>query len=152
MPIYLQVLFSIASVLVSAGAVVVSRAQWKLTSQKVRFDMFDRRLQAKEALLGLPDALIGKGKITSEAFENFRVHAYLCRFLFPGDGAEYIGKIYQIALRAVMLEGLIKHEMQVSQDSGKIKSLCDEKASLCRQIQETYKDADLRLDAYLKIA
>ncbi len=114
MPAYMQVILSITSVFVAVCAVIVSvaqwttaRAQWNLAKQKFQFELFDKRLRAKNAIFNLgASVLIPDSKV--KAWGEFVDHAFNCRFLFPDGAVLWIKEVFNQGWQYLLLDMQMK--------------------------------------------
>lgn len=160
---YGPIVFGIASIVVAVCAVIVSRAQsktalaqWNLAKCKFQFDLFDRRLQIKNAIFGLGASVVMPGRITPEAWIKFIDDAFNCRFLFPDEVAIWIKEIFDQGWQLLRLEieenRLTKLERQsTEEEAGILSDLCKKQEEPHRFILALGNEVDRRLDPYLRL-
>jgi hypothetical protein len=152
MPAYLQIILAIASVVVGISGVVVARAQSKLARQKLLFELFDRRMRAKEGVLALADSYFRHLSVTGEAYSIFRKDAFNSRLLFPKNAAEWIREIGDVAFKATYIEGNLNRELQSPAPAkDKIEKINAELQPLHDRIRKLYTEADEKLDEHIRL-
>jgi hypothetical protein len=154
MPECLQVIFSIAGVTVSVSAILFTFLQWKLATRKFRFELFDRRMQAKEAIFGVADSFINEtAHPRSKAWGDFYRHAYLCRTLFPPIAADWILALYR---KVYQLWFVLEPSLKIATDSpvvgnAEIDRIHSERMELRQSIGNLYEETEKWLDPHLRL-
>ncbi|MGD1277370.1 MAG: hypothetical protein ABR964_09120 [Tepidisphaeraceae bacterium] len=161
MPVYIQIILSVAGVFVAACAVVVSVVQWrvsraqsKLARQKLQFELFDRRMQVLDGLLVLADATIMPGHLTSDLYQKFHKNAFEQRFLFPPAVSIWIEEVQKKAWRYLIVSSLLEHPTQTQDPEAEKAERLDlrkEANALAEYFRNLYKVADAKLEPHLRI-
>ena len=85
------------------GSVIAYR-QWRLAQNKLKLDLFDRRLQVYEAALTLLASIMTSGKARDEEVRNYLVATREAKWLLNASIAEYLEK--QLYHKAIDLQTL----------------------------------------------
>lgn len=85
------------------GSVIAYR-QWRLAQNKLKLDLFDRRLQVYEAALTLLASIMTSGKARDEEVRNYLVATREAKWLLNAPIAEYLEK--QLYHKAIDLQTL----------------------------------------------
>lgn len=73
------------------GAYIAYR-QWRLAQNKLKFDLFDRRLKVYEASTALIGSILASGKAKNEEVSKFMAATREAKWLFDSAIAEYLEK------------------------------------------------------------
>ena len=71
--------------------------QWQIAKNKLRIDVFDRRLPVFEATMRLTEIVVSKEDITLEEVQKFKFATKSVRFLFNRQTQDYCDKLYMEA-------------------------------------------------------
>ncbi|MBN9125418.1 MAG: hypothetical protein BGO99_13750 [Nitrosospira sp. 56-18] len=98
---------ALSTVIIGGAAVGVSVLQWKINQQKLKLDLYDRRIHIYEVV----KKIIQKGadglSLTGDELSDFESSASQAEFLFDTDIPTYI---YEIHRRGVNLRLLLNNE------------------------------------------
>ncbi|MCL7419985.1 MAG: hypothetical protein M8364_03680 [Methylobacter sp.] len=82
----------------------IAYRQWRLAQNKLKFDLFDRRLTVYEAARTLLSSIMTSGKAKDEEVFKFMVSTREAKWLFNESVAEYLDK--QLHHKAIDLQTL----------------------------------------------
>jgi hypothetical protein len=145
----------VCSIVIATCAFVVTYHQLGLAKQRLRLDLFDRRLRAKDALFGLADAFANETtNPRPQAWAGFYKDAYSCRFVYPIEAAAWISGIQQKVYKLWFVLEPAGNRLIASpvRDEGELKRSEAEQAEIRNSIGNLYKETEAHLDPYLHIA
>ena len=93
------------------GAYIAWR-QWRTAHDKVKLDLFDRRLAAYQRLKDAVAPISASGKVTNEDTDRFARAVYDMRFLFDKETDTCVDEIY----RAMLAKYAIDAQVERSRD------------------------------------
>jgi hypothetical protein len=80
------------------GTLTIAYWQHKTAKNKLRLDLFDRRLPVFEAAMKLAGIIISKGNVSREEVREFAIASSNVRFLFDQKLQDYCDELHDTAL------------------------------------------------------
>ncbi len=90
-----NILASLLTPLIAAVVAYIAYQQYKVNRDKLRFDLYDRRLKVFEGLMVLLSVIFRKGKCTDQERDQFQRTTVEAGFLFDKDIADYLDTIHK---------------------------------------------------------
>jgi hypothetical protein len=84
--------------IIGFGAFTIAYWQHRTAKNKLRLDLFDRRLPVFEAAMKLAGIIISKGNISREEVREFAIASRSVRFLFDQKLQDYCDELHDTAL------------------------------------------------------
>jgi len=86
------------ALIVGICTICITFRQYKVNKDKLRLDLFDKRLEAYESLQEYFNHFIEKGCVDNEAMRVLNLAHYKSIFLFDNEVSEYIDKVRDVAI------------------------------------------------------
>lgn len=83
---------------IAVVATYIGWQQWKINSQKLNLDRYDRRLHVYEEVIKVLSIISRDGKVTAEDMLRFRTSVSEADFLFRPEIPKYIDEVYKRGL------------------------------------------------------
>jgi len=142
------------SFVIASFAFVVAYSQLGLAKQRLRFDLFDRRLKVKEAIFGLADSMINRTtNPAAKAWADFYRDAFACRFVYPADAADWIDGVYKKVYRLwFVLELDMKRETESPlRNNERLDRIHGQIMELRKSLGNLYLEAEANLNPHLSL-
>ena len=142
-----QYVKGMADVLLGIGIFFISIQQWKLSKNKAKFELYEKRYEAYTGLKKFLSSVVTHGTVVTEELVSFRWKFEEHQFLFDKKINAYIGTVYKNALEFRRLSRKLskatgeERKALASQESAQLGWLID-------QLEESKK----KFDKYLRIS
>ena len=90
---------------IAFGAVLVAAMQWYLARQKLKLDLFDKRMEVHNSAHDYLGSIVSSGSVSDAASHAFLRGTWQAKWLYSDEFAEYLREIYH---KAINLDCLIK--------------------------------------------
>jgi hypothetical protein len=91
---------TVVALIVGALATWIAYQQWATARNKLRYDLFDRRLEVYLAVHALVEKAKIHGQVVPADIEDFRKAVIGAEFLFKSDLREWAAGLHSVAIRA----------------------------------------------------
>lgn len=91
-PLWTEYLQAALAPIVAALGIYIAYRQWRTAQNKLKLDLFERRIAIYEVIQGFISSIITSGKTTSEKEYAFLAGTRGAKWVFGEDIAEYIEK------------------------------------------------------------
>ena len=109
MPVLVQYLQALTVPTIAAFGIYIAWRQWLTAHDKLKLDLFDRRLEAYRGLRNAVAPVNGSGKVRNEDFDAFAQAMYDMHFLFSKAMEREVEEIYQAMLKKHALDAQLDH-------------------------------------------
>ena len=139
---------AIVSLVVGAVACGIAFFQFRIARDKLRFDLFSKRLEAYEKLQEFFTSVLREGAVIDAALPVLAEARYKSRFIFGPEIAEYFTTIWTKAGEMIVLRSKIygPDALPVGPDRSKV---CDELAAKLHWMFEEMNKVPSRYSKYL---
>ena len=150
LPIYVQYLDALADALAVPAIAVfggyIAYRQWRTAQERVKLDLFDRRLEAYDRLREAVAPVMASGKVSNVDSDNFAAAIRDMRFLFDRETEAFVDQIFKAMLDKHVLE------YEVERASGeKKKGLIERDSKLFTQITNgIYGEMPERMERFMR--
>jgi len=102
----------ILKLIIGVAGINFAYQQWKINLQnakinedKLRLDLFDKRLSIYNSIMDLINIIVTSGGVTNEEISKFRYRTRETNFFFDKDIIDYVEEVYQSAVKFQSIEG-----------------------------------------------
>ena len=125
------------------GAYIAFR-HWKLDHDKLKLELFDRRLRAYQTLRDAVAPIAASGKVTNEDTDRFSRAMYDMRFLFDNETETCVDEIYRAMLAKYAIDA------QVERTPVKKKALLKSSELFKRITEGVYTEVPERMERFMR--
>jgi hypothetical protein len=125
---WFTVLSALLTPVIAALAVFIAWQQWQTNRNKLKFELFDRRLVVYQAAQDLLSVVTGSGDVPSEKSFEFLMRTRAAKFLFDDEIDQYLYR--ELYAKAVALQTLNSELKDVP--------VGDERSRLARERKEVF--------------
>jgi hypothetical protein len=134
------------SVLVIGGiGAYIAWRQWRTAHDKIKLDLFDRRLAAYQRLKDAVAPIAASGKVTTEDTDRFARAMHDMRFLFDKETETCVDQIY----RAMLDKHTIDAQLERTRARNKEKALLKSSELFKRITDGVYMEVPERLERFM---
>ncbi len=126
----------------------IAYRQWRLAQNKLKFDLFDRRLAIYEAIGSLLASIMTSGEAKDDEVIKFLVATREAKWLFDASIAEYLDT--QIYHKVIDLQAL-QSELQGMEFCDTRTKGVQAKAEIKKWLVAQYKILDKKFEPYLRL-
>jgi hypothetical protein len=144
MPVCLQYLQALLVPAIAFFAVYIAYRQWLTAHERVKLDLFDRRLAAYQRLKDAIAPVTGSGKVSNLDTDHFAHAMYDMRFLFDKDMETFVSEIYHAMLDKHALDP------QIERAANKKKLLEKSSALFTRITHGIYTEMPDRMEKFMR--
>ena len=145
----MQSVLQALSVLVIGGiGAYIAWRQWRTAHDKVKLDLFDRRLAAYQRLRDAVAPIAASGKVTLEDADQFARAMYDMRFLFDKETETCVDEIY----RAMLDKHTIDTQLERTRARNKEKALLKSGELFKRITDGVYTEVPERMERFMRFS
>jgi len=147
-PDWVTVLAALLTPVVAVFATIIALQQWRTAREKLKLDLFDRRLPVYEQTRDILSRRMALGSISSSEINDFGIKVRVSRWLFGSTIAEYLEEIVG------RLQGLnsLELELETIADENDRKHNIGQQREIKNWLDDQrYKVIDARLGQYLHV-
>ena len=148
-PHWITYLAALLTPIVAVLGSVIAYWQWRLARNKLKLDLFDRRLRVYEAALTLLASIMTSGKARDEEVRNFLVATREAKWLLNDSIAEYLEK--QLYHNAINLQTLDAELEGVSAGAERSKTIYAQ-ADIKKWLMQQYEVLDETFAPFLQLS
>jgi hypothetical protein len=137
------------ALIVGALGVYIAYRQYKVNKDKLRLDLFEKRLEAYEKLQEYFNHFIAEGWVDNEAIRLLNLARYKSIFLFDNEVSDYIDKVQAVAIEMRKLQMKI-HGSNALPDGEERNKACDRESEIFQWHLDQQKDSPKQYIKYLK--
>ncbi len=131
--------------------VFIAYQQWKTNQQKLRLDIFDRRLKVYGEVKKILELISRDANVSREELSKFRNAVSEADFLFEKEIPLYINEIYERGLSLRRLNQKYKDYTQTPPDGYDHKKVCDEMNGDIEWLAYQFESVEEKFKKYLQI-
>jgi uncharacterized protein YhaN len=139
-----SILQTLSVLLVGGIGAYIAYRHWKIDHEKLKLELFDRRLEAYQRLKDAVAPIAASGKVTNEDTERFARAMYDMRFLFDKETETCVDEIY----RAMLAKQAI--DAQVERARVKKKALVKSSELFKRITDGVYTEVPERMERFMR--
>jgi hypothetical protein len=153
MPFWLDVIVKLTpafvSLVVGSFGTYIAFNQYRTNRDKLRLDLFEKRIEAYEKLQEYFNYLLRDGRVEDKAIPILAEARYKSLFLFGNEITEYIDEVWAKAseMRRLDLKLYGSNPLPVGEDRDRV---CEEESDLLQWNLDQQKDSPKKYFKYLK--
>lgn len=147
-PYWIAYLSALLVPLLAILGAFIAYNQWRLAQNKLKFDLFDRRIKIYEAATGLISSIMISGKAKDQEVFNYMVAIREAKWLLSPGIAEYLDQ--QLYGRAIELQTLKANLEGAPVDEARAKNIQDQ-VELKKWFTAQYLVLDMWFAPFLKL-
>jgi hypothetical protein len=145
----MQCVLQALSVLVIGGiGAYIAWRQWRTAHDRLKLDLFDRRLAAYQRLKDATSPITASGKVTNEDTDRFARAMYDMRFLFDKETDTCVDEIY----RAMLDKHTIDTQLERTRARNKEKALLKSGELFKRITDGVYSKVPERMERFMRFS
>jgi hypothetical protein len=133
---------------IAATGIFVSWRQWKTNSQKLRYDLFEKRYAIYEAAVRFIASMMREGRPSREAQNAYLVGTQGAKLLFGKEVEEYLHLLWVDAVEMEMHQAIFS-DLPVSE---KRSEHVEAAAAIKKKLPDHFKSLDEKLFPYINLA